>query len=495
MQNNPRSRRTTYAALAIAFCVSRILYYFAGVRFDAEPLDFYIQFIDRPLLRHDLWRSLFYLKEQPPAFNLFLGSILHFFPNHSTAAFHATYLCLGLVLALSLFALLERMHVARPVAFAITLVFSLNPVTVIYENWLFYEYPLTTLFSVAALFLHRYATSGRAFDGSVFFWCLAIIGGIRSVYHMLWFALIAVFLCFSLRRWTERTILVALLPGMLLLSVYVKNFVLFHTVVPGTETFGAANLAKLATKSLPPGAIPDLIASGKISPSILIANLHDMDIEVMKRLVPLPPATGIPILDDRFTSIGEFNWNSIWLSEVGKLYRKDAITVLRLYPTGYLRSVLHNLDRILVPATDGFPFDAREPDNLRLLWKPLGVYILLTAGETPTGTTPGHYTPRHGWIKYLTLPGLLAFGLWRLLRAMRGSPAKRWPLDRPTCITLWFIVFQMVYLLAVVVLFSESDQNRYRMEVSAFFAVLLGMLVSACWRAFRASRSPQAGAI
>jgi hypothetical protein len=231
-----------------------------------------------------------------------------------------------------------------------------------------------------------------------------------------------------------------------------------------------------------------LIASGKISPSILVANLPEMDVEVIERMVPVPPATGIPILDQRFTAMDGLNWNSLWLSDVAKLYRKDALTVLRLYPMGYLRSVLKNLDRILVPTTDGFPFDARESNNLHLLSKPLAIYILLTAGETPAGTRLGHYTPRRGWMKYLTLPGLLGFGLWRLIRARSGPVEKRRPLDNATCLTLLFVVFQIVYLSAVVVLFSESDQNRYREEVAAFFPVLLGMLITACWGAFRNAR-------
>jgi hypothetical protein len=260
------SRRIAYLALVAAFAASRILYYLAGVRFDAEPLDYYIQFIDPELLRNDLWRSLFYLKAQPPLFNLFLGLILHLFPKHSTSAFHCAYLIFGLILCLSLFALMERMQVARPVALVIALVFSLNPITVLYENLLFYEYALTTLFCVAALFLHRYASNGRAVDGTVFFCCLAAIAGIRSVYHLFWFGLIAVFIYFSLRRWKRQTLLVTILPGVLLLSVYAKNFLLFHTLVPGNETFGASNFARLATHTLPPSAIRALIASGKISP-------------------------------------------------------------------------------------------------------------------------------------------------------------------------------------------------------------------------------------
>jgi uncharacterized membrane protein YqjE len=65
---------------------------------------------------------------------------------------------------------------------------------------------------------------------------------------------------------------------------------------------------------------------------------------------------------------------------------------------------------------------------------------------------------------------------------MSDAVRKRQPLDDPAGITLLFIVFQIVYLVVVVVLFSESDQNRYRVEVSAYFAVLLGLLLTAVWR-------------
>ena len=70
-----------------------------GVRFDMEPLEFYWQYVDPALLQHDLWRSIFYLDQQPPAFNLFLGTILHLAPKTPEVAFHVIRSGIGLAVS------------------------------------------------------------------------------------------------------------------------------------------------------------------------------------------------------------------------------------------------------------------------------------------------------------------------------------------------------------------------------------------------------------
>ncbi len=170
------------------------------------PLQFYFQIIDPVLLRDALWQSLFYLRTQAPGFNLFVGMVIHVFPRHQHAAFHAIYLTLGLILAVCLFILLNRVLKNEILAAALAIVFVVNPVTVLYENLLFYEYPLAVLFCIAALFLHRYATGGRRLDGIAFFTALAAIGLIRVVYHLVWFGLIVSLLLYTMPRWRPRTL-------------------------------------------------------------------------------------------------------------------------------------------------------------------------------------------------------------------------------------------------------------------------------------------------
>jgi hypothetical protein len=117
--------------------------------------------------------TLVHLRTQVPGLNLYLGTIIHLFPRYSVAAYHATYLGLGLALAVCLFLLLDRLRVSRLLAFLITVICVICPVTVLYENQLFYEYPLAVLFCVSALFFHRYASSSNPVDGIVFFTSLA----------------------------------------------------------------------------------------------------------------------------------------------------------------------------------------------------------------------------------------------------------------------------------------------------------------------------------
>ena len=90
-------------ALLLVFALSRALYYAAGVRFDARPLDRFFQFIDPQLLRHRLLESLYYFHIQPPGFNLFAGLVLKLFPVYYASAFHAVYLFCGVVIMLSPF--------------------------------------------------------------------------------------------------------------------------------------------------------------------------------------------------------------------------------------------------------------------------------------------------------------------------------------------------------------------------------------------------------
>ena len=68
-----RNHKTCLALIAAVFAASRIIYWLIGVRFDIVPLTFYQQYIDPALLKHDLWRSIFYLEQQPPTFNAYLG--------------------------------------------------------------------------------------------------------------------------------------------------------------------------------------------------------------------------------------------------------------------------------------------------------------------------------------------------------------------------------------------------------------------------------------
>jgi hypothetical protein len=473
------ARRTCFALLAAAFVFSRLICLASGVRFDIQPLQFYWQYIDPALLRNDFWRSIFYLEQQPPAFNFFLGAVLHLAPSHPQIVFQAVYVALGLALSLSLFELMDRLGVDRGIALAIAVVFTLSPSTILYENLLFYEYPLTALFCIAALFLHRFASSGKFWDATVFFFSIGLIACIRSAFHWIWFALILLVLLLRFRKWRRRTVMAAAIPTFLLTAIYVKHLVLFHELTPGGRVYTSLNLIAVTAGHVSRGDIEALIASGRISPLLRrdIVNLQEAfgatpDGSTLSKIVPVPPRTGIAVLDNCRKSTGWINWNCAWAANVAQAYLRDSLVVFRAFPRAYGTSLQSNLPRYFLPDTENWPFDGRHDVNQRVLSGPLRVYNLLTAGEwLPKVRSP--------WLAYIALPVLLGYGIRRAWVA-RGASG----------LTLVFLAGNAVYLSAIVVLVAAEDQNRFRTEISAFFAVWLGLAATQAVKTGRAMKLP-----
>jgi len=173
-------------AVGAAFVLSRIGHYVAGVRFDASSLPWFWQFIDPALLKASLGQSLWYLHSQPPAFNLFLGIIVNLFPGHETAAFTSCYLLLGLVFAVTLFLLLRSFGLPDTLNVALTTIYVASPACVLYENWLFYTYPMTVVLLLATLFWHRFVSRGRFLDALALFVAAAVLAMTWSLFHLVW---------------------------------------------------------------------------------------------------------------------------------------------------------------------------------------------------------------------------------------------------------------------------------------------------------------------
>jgi len=165
--------------LALVFALSRVIYFAAGVRPDTIPIGTYLQYIDPVLLREHLWQSLFYLREQPPGFNLYLGLVLKT-AAHPEALFLVIHLLMGLALAFSLMAVMMRLGVADWLAFLLAAMFTLSPITVLYENWVFYEYPVMVFLTVAAWAMGRYIRAAKFRHALLFFVSLTVVASVAT---------------------------------------------------------------------------------------------------------------------------------------------------------------------------------------------------------------------------------------------------------------------------------------------------------------------------
>jgi hypothetical protein len=458
-----------YVFLSFLFIVIRALYWSIGVGFDAGPLRSYYQYLDPWLLKNDLLLSLFYLREQPPGFNLFLGIVLKISPIDPRHVFHALFLLTGCAGSLCLYALMIRLAVKPWLALLLVSIFLSAPSTILYENWLFYGYPVMCLLNVAALELHRFLSNGKTYDGIIFFSSLALLWSFHSMFHLLWFLLVAAGLLLACRAHRRRIWIAASIPAILMLGFSAKNFILFGDWAPGAEVFQTTTYAVLVSQLTPEPIIDRLITEGKVT-RILKMPVYSGLPEQYRDLVPEPPPVGVPALDQPVRSTGVANWNSRWMAKIGSLYKKDAVTLNANYPKGRCDSLWANFALYFFPAEDVDPFTNSGYKSMSALDPIFRIYDYIISGQFRRRSAP--------WVSWICIPATLLFGVYRCLqwisRALKGW--KRW--DDPDCLIIAFLSWDIVYGATVSIMIPHGDQNRYRDSFSGLYLILFGLLLT-----------------
>ena len=477
-----RARTLRWLLLVLgATLLARCVYWIAfGVRFDADTLPWYIQYIDPPLLETRLVESLLYLHDQPPLFNLFLGLVLKAFPQHHAPVFALLYLACGLALAAGLFLLLVRVGVSERLAAVLTLAFSLHPGTVLYENWLFYTYPVACMLCLAALFLHRWVERREIADGILLGALLALVVLTRGTFHPVWLLAIVVGLGLVFPAGRRQLLHVGLVPILLVVLVYAKNYVLFDRAVSGKFIL-SSTLTTLTVDRLPEVERERMVRTGELSPASGVRPR-------MQRLEDYEPflgpfeKTGIALLDQRVKASGMPNYHNLGWDAVGELQYRDAVHVLRRYPRLYLGAVWENFGRYFDPAASYFstPFAPPEYANSERLER-------LMNGLARIQTRPVHAVVFGACV--LFSGGLVGQWLVRLLGRGRGQRDAR---EDALAITLLFCLFNVLYLGLVTVLLSDGEQNRYRFKVTPLYFVMFGVMLSSLRQAPRSARRPPA---
>ncbi|TWT41810.1 hypothetical protein RAS1_29330 [Phycisphaerae bacterium RAS1] len=492
-------RRWLLVVLA-AFSASRLIYLgWFGVRFDAIPLADYFQFVDEELLKTRLLESVYYLRDQPPLFNLGVGVLLKLFPRHFELACQVLALAGGGLLAASLFVLMLRLGVAPALAAACTSAFAIHPTTVLLENWLMYEYPIACLLTPMALLLHRSLSRGRRRDVFGFFALAAALVLTRGTFHAAWFTAVTVGVCFVVRRLrnvgplpstpgaalppalagkppvapgVRRTLLAAVLPGLLVAAFYAKNALLFGESLSG-EVYRKLNLYMMTADALRPDLHDDLLRDGRLSPVSKIDFYTARPPDYAQWLPPLRP-TGIPLLDNESKASGRANWHHQSWPRIADLYNRDAQYVMEHYPSVYWYNVWGNLERYFVPAWQTYPFNRGAHSNASKLEHSLDFCDRWLSGQVDYA--------RPGWLNVLGLLAALLFGLLYVTMPSgpRDSPdaARRCPRGAAGRAVVAFMLFNIAYVAAVTILFSHGDHNRYRFPLMPFYAALLALLAT-----------------
>ena len=452
--------RVVLVALEGAFLASRAIYALAGVRFDATPIFNYWQIIDPHLLRHDLFRSLWYLHGQPPLYNLLLGLVLHVAGPHPAGAFQAVYLLAGMVLVASLFLLLRGVGASRSIAVgAVLVVVVVNPAAVLYENWLYVEYFVVVLLVVACLLLLRFVQSGRTWLLVAFFTTAAVVVLSRSIFNLAWLLITTGALVVLRRGEWKRIFAAAAVPIALCVGWYTKNLVQFGSFT-GSTCLGL-NLERVTTFWVSEAERQDLIRQGRLSRYAVLDpySLPSTAPEAFRGRKP----TGVPILDEPDKSTGAANFDSLPYLNLCRALERDARTVLRLHPRLIATSARAAILIYFRPASDYTLFSDRNRSSVADVEHVFNLLALQPRAFTHATDAPASnqrvYHPSTGEVAWL-LVALYACA-WAVAVAVLCRPHLRRRLGPATTAFVVFATVTMGYLTVVGNLLEVGENNRF----------------------------------
>jgi hypothetical protein len=445
------------AYMALCFVGFSIFVFGMGVRFDISPLGVYAHYADPELLRTRLIESCFYLHVQPPLYNLALGVVLKLCPGFETQAFFALFTATGLALSLMLLTLMVRLGVSKKVSFALTLLFACSPSFILFQNLLLYTLQCAMLLTAAALLLHIFLAERRAWAGWGFFTALFLLGGIRSMYHLVYYVAVAAAVLAMTRPFRWRYAAMALIPGLLFFSFYVKSYVLFGQFT--TSSFPGKSLWVKSIGNLPWSERVKLAGAGKISKVSLVERFWAIDYYPPELREPAG-FEGIPVLREKTRSTREVNYNHLSELRISELYTKDAIYGILHYPKTFLCSTAWAALNYCSP---------NHLDAPSLGWLDT-LYDRALYGRIDV--TLSRYIPWLGASKHVPyvflltgLPALFVFGLWRTIRS--EATAERG--------VFLFMCFTIFYVGALSIVLELPETNRYRFESDPFYIVFLGL--------------------
>lgn len=469
--NDESIHKRTLVILVFSFIISRIIFYLIGLRFDASTLTWFYQFLDPVDLKNNLFKNLLFLHIQPPGFNLFLGLVLNLSSGQALILFQTVYILIGLTMTLILFKILVEFKIPSIYALLFSLFFAVSPPVVLFENWLFYEYPVTLLLLLSSLLLYKYLNNHRWLYVFFFFLCLALIVITRTLFQLFWFIIILIWLILFDIKNLKKVLFPILIPLFIILSLYLKNYFIFKQFT-SSSWFGM-NLIKM-TWTIPFEKITPLIENREIPEIVLIAPFKSP--EIYKNYANFDTITGVPVLDKKYKSTGEINYNHVGYISVSRQYYSSAKYLINKFPKYYGLSVAKAFYAYLKPCSDSTIIRGHNRQKINL-W--VNFYEQYLLGNFLKKIWHTIYTNRAGQkdivhinFLYIFIPFLYC---WGIVLALKGK--KLLNLTDEELFLIKYIVFNIIYVTIIGNFFETGENMRFRLLLLPYTYLLIGLFL------------------
>lgn len=458
--------------VVVVFVAVRAVYWLTGGGFSTAALRTSWQLLDLHRLTADPFGSVALLHIQPPAFNLFVGVVERWSPASAAFTYQVLYFACGLVLVLTLRALLVELRCSELAATVGTVVVALDPVLLSYENTVTYELPAATLLLVSGWCCARYART-RSTGHLVGF--VAAITGValtRALLHPVWVVAVLVLVLAAVRpRAGWRAIGVVLAIPLVLIGGWIlKNQVLFDE--PTMSSILGGNLARGVIAPMPRAAVDALIRDGSITPAARV--------RAFSAYTAYQPAIGRcrthwtpAVVRALVKEDGISNFNSVCFLRVYRQEQHNALVLLREHPGDYLGTRYAPLSIHFFH--DMAPDRFHDNTTLRVLtdvWDPPLLRLDVTVHDTgwTNNLIPGAPPPTVPMSLTLLAATLFVIGLGTtaFVRVVRGRA-------RPGDLARAYLAGTVAFIALVSIATEYGENGRFRFLVDP---IVIGFAVA-----------------
>lgn len=449
--------------IILVFIISRIYYHLQGIDMSLSPINYYWQYIDLELLKHNFLESLFYHYHQPPGFNILLGLTVKAFPVDFIFFLSIFYKIAGLLAYISLYLLCVELKMPKPLSFLLSTLFFISPTCICYENWLFYSYLIICLLIYSSLFMTKYLTNEKTAYLIFFILSLFLLYSIKTSFQYYYFLFSLLFVLVPSKN-KKKILLISSLPLILILSINFKNYILFNQFSTGHTT--TRELAIKTLRKFPKGLTDKLITEKKITVlrnhkvNDVITNYPPEYSEVKTRF------QNIPVLSEPLKKNGYINQNHIGYIKLTNDYLHDCFIAAKEYPkiffTIYFNDLKSSWNTYLLP---GSSYIYTDHNYKKIYHLPINKFYQRVLYGNFDFKDKSFYFLKYG-IVYLLIFGI-SLPFTRTFKNMHSAHKA----------VLFFMIFNIIYIGSTAILVASLEHNRYRVTTDPFYLVLLGVLI------------------
>jgi hypothetical protein len=448
-----------FVVFAILFAASRACFYGAGLRFCPDHSISMMHFVDSPLLRGHLLETLWFLHGQPPLLSVFLAGVFglgEYDIHRSVVLLHFVFLFAGLVLGWSWIAVLTRVGLGPRTAVGLAIGFSLLPSCIVFENYLFYTYPVVVLLGLQAACIARAVQIPGFWNWSSVFFLAAILALFKNVFHLIWVVgVIAIVWRLSSSKDRRGVLLASILPLVLVTGWYGKNAVVFGRFE--ASSWMGFGLARKTYHQL--GKEERAALARRVDPIIDVPLFGTVD--EFAAVIPMPEPWGVGLLDQKRKFEGSNNFHHAIYLDVCDRMEEVGWLLIREDPGAYMRNVVETFKKMFEPGSTWWPASKALAQ----------AQPYCDAVDT---VLHGNWGARgvNFW-SILTVLTLLAGGVVTLRLLLCRSSA------RPSDMLIASSTFTASFILVLGLLLDTNETNRHRFLVDGL-VVLAAILLA--WR-------------